>query len=37
MTEERLIDILDKIRQAKVAVYGDFCLDVYWEMLPEGP
>lgn len=36
MKEQGLMDILDKIQQAKVAVYGDFCLDVYWDMLAEG-
>lgn len=29
-------DILEKIKSVKVAVYGDFCLDVYWIMDPDG-
>lgn len=28
--------ILEKIREVSVAVYGDFCLDVYWLMDPDG-
>lgn len=30
MTPARLDEILRKIRSAKVAVFGDFCLDAYW-------
>ena len=30
MEVERVGQILDRIRQVKVAVYGDFCLDAYW-------
>ena len=36
MTQERIKEILKKFKDIKVAVYGDFCLDVYWEMDPEG-
>ncbi|MFC2126226.1 PfkB family carbohydrate kinase [Bacteroidota bacterium] len=36
MKQDRIREILDKIKQAKVAVYGDFCLDVYWIMDPRG-
>jgi len=28
--------ILDKIKHVKVAVYGDFCLDAYWILHPDG-
>ncbi|MCF6222111.1 MAG: PfkB family carbohydrate kinase [Flavobacteriaceae bacterium] len=28
--------ILKKIKDVKIAVYGDFCLDVYWDMDPNG-
>lgn len=36
MTQERLKEILKKFKKVNVAVYGDFCLDVYWDMDPEG-
>ena len=36
MKLERIKEILAKLKQVKVAVYGDFCLDVYWNMDPEG-
>ena len=36
MTIERIKEILEKIRDVKVAVYGDFCLDAYWIMDPDG-
>ena len=32
----RLKKILEKIKQVKVAVYGDFCLDAYWFLDPRG-
>ncbi|PHN06274.1 PfkB family carbohydrate kinase [Flavilitoribacter nigricans] len=35
MTNE-LKTILEKIRKVKIAVYGDFCLDAYWILDPEG-
>jgi len=28
--------ILEKIKTVKIAVYGDFCLDAYWILSPEG-
>lgn len=36
MKKERIKEILIKINRVKVAVYGDFCLDVYWLMDPDG-
>ena len=33
---ERAKEILESITNAKVAVYGDFCLDVYWMLDPHG-
>ena len=30
MNEQRIKQILAKIKDVKVAVYGDFCLDAYW-------
>ena len=36
MKPERVKEILAKLEQVKVAVYGDFCLDVYWDMDSEG-
>jgi rfaE bifunctional protein kinase chain/domain len=36
MKQERIIEILERIGQVKVAVYGDFCLDAYWLMDPDG-
>ncbi len=30
MTEDRIREILARIRDVKIAVYGDFCLDAYW-------
>ncbi len=36
ITPERITTILDKIRNVKIAVYGDFCLDAYWLMDPRG-
>jgi rfaE bifunctional protein kinase chain/domain len=32
----QLKEILEKIKQVKVAVYGDFCLDAYWFLDPRG-
>lgn len=29
-------EILEKIKDVKVAIYGDFCLDAYWIMDPKG-
>ncbi len=36
MTQSRIHEILKKISAAKIAVYGDFCLDAYWQMDPDG-
>ena len=36
MNEERIREILARIKNAKVAVYGDFCLDAYWLLDPRG-
>ncbi|MEN8137630.1 MAG: PfkB family carbohydrate kinase [Bacteroidota bacterium] len=36
MNKAGLNNILERIQDAKVAVYGDFCLDVYWIMDEEG-
>jgi len=36
MKVERVKEILAQIRQIKVGVYGDFCLDVYWMLDPRG-
>ncbi|UCE08090.1 MAG: hypothetical protein JSW07_08710, partial [bacterium] len=32
----QLKEILRKINQVDVAVYGDFCLDAYWFLDPKG-
>jgi rfaE bifunctional protein kinase chain/domain len=36
MKEQRLREILDRIKETEVAVYGDFCLDAYWMLDPAG-
>ncbi|TKJ38664.1 MAG: carbohydrate kinase [Planctomycetes bacterium B3_Pla] len=36
MKEERIREISTRIRNVKVAVYGDFCLDAYWVLDPRG-
>ena len=36
MDKKRITEILGKINNARVAVYGDFCLDAYWLMDPDG-
>ncbi len=36
MKEERIKEILDRIKDVRLAVYGDFCLDAYWVMDPDG-
>jgi rfaE bifunctional protein kinase chain/domain len=33
---DRIRDILKKINSVSIAVYGDFCLDAYWIMDPDG-
>ena len=34
MNTDSLENLLKKINEIKVAVYGDFCLDAYWTMDP---
>ena len=36
MNEQRLREILEQIKNVEVAVYGDFCLDAYWMLDPQG-
>lgn len=36
MDQNRINDILKKIKDVKIAVYGDFCLDAYWVMDHKG-
>jgi rfaE bifunctional protein kinase chain/domain len=36
MDQQRVNEILQEIKKAKIAVYGDFCLDAYWIMDPRG-
>ena len=36
MDQHRIKEILAKIGQTSVAVYGDFCLDAYWILDPKG-
>jgi len=36
MNEQRIREISTRIRDVKVAVYGDFCLDAYWILDPRG-
>ncbi|MHC4518012.1 MAG: PfkB family carbohydrate kinase [Planctomycetota bacterium] len=36
MNDQRIRGILDQIKGVTVAVYGDFCLDAYWMLDPQG-
>jgi len=36
MEEEKIKELLEKIKNVKIAVYGDFCLDAHWIMEPTG-
>ncbi len=36
MTQDSIKGISAKIKDVKIAVYGDFCLDAYWTMNAEG-
>jgi len=36
MKEQRIKEILAQIKNVKVAVYGDFCIDAYWLLDPQG-
>ena len=36
MKVERIKEILQKMRNVKIAIYGDFALDAYWLLDPRG-
>jgi rfaE bifunctional protein kinase chain/domain len=36
MQQDRINEILKNINSVRIAVYGDFCLDAYWLMDPDG-
>ncbi|MCK5776757.1 MAG: hypothetical protein KAH25_11295, partial [Bacteroidales bacterium] len=36
MDSKTIARISEKIKEVKIAVYGDFCLDAYWVMDPKG-
>lgn len=36
MKPDRLKQILEKIGQVDIAIYGDFCIDAYWMLDPRG-
>jgi rfaE bifunctional protein kinase chain/domain len=36
MKQQRIREILAQIEEVTVAVYGDFCLDAYWMLDPQG-
>lgn len=36
MDQHRIKEILSRIEQTRVAVYGDFCIDAYWMLDPRG-
>ena len=36
MDKQAIDEIFSRIPEAKVAIYGDFCLDVYWTLDPKG-
>jgi rfaE bifunctional protein kinase chain/domain len=36
MKQKRIKEILSKINEVRIAVYGDFCLDAYWILDPRG-
>lgn len=36
MNVNKVKEILEKIRNVKIAVYGDFCIDAYWILDPGG-
>ncbi len=35
-TLERIKEIFEKIKETKIGIYGDFCLDAYWVLDPRG-
>jgi rfaE bifunctional protein kinase chain/domain len=36
MKQDRIEEILNRIKKVKIAVYGDFCIDAYWLLDPRG-
>ncbi|MBN2594394.1 MAG: hypothetical protein JXA81_12880, partial [Sedimentisphaerales bacterium] len=36
MKEQRISEIIERIKDVKIAVYGDFCIDAYWLLDPRG-
>ena len=36
MNKRQVQEIIDRIRDVRIAVYGDFCLDAYWILDPRG-
>jgi len=36
MKENRINEILTQIKNVKIAVYGDFCVDAYWMLDARG-
>ncbi|MEE9169172.1 MAG: PfkB family carbohydrate kinase [bacterium] len=36
MNVKRAKEILARIKKARIAIYGDFCLDAYWALNPRG-
>jgi len=36
MDQRRIQEILTRIEETRVAVYGDFCIDAYWMLDPKG-
>ena len=36
MKAQQIEEILTKIKNVKIAIYGDFCLDAYWILHPKG-
>jgi bifunctional ADP-heptose synthase (sugar kinase/adenylyltransferase)/phosphoglycolate phosphatase-like HAD superfamily hydrolase len=36
MKEDRIREVLARIKDVKIAVYGDFCIDAYWLLDPRG-
>ncbi|MBN1804386.1 MAG: HAD hydrolase-like protein [Sedimentisphaerales bacterium] len=36
MKQQRIEEILARIKKVKIAVYGDFCIDAYWLLDPRG-
>jgi hypothetical protein len=36
MKQEKLKKLIDRIKDIRVAIYGDFCIDAYWVLDSEG-